>query len=269
MPNRIIKESICTSEQIDELSQGAEILFYRLMVNADDFGLFDARLKLIASKCFPLKSIDSKRLQSDIAELCAVGLVSLYEVDGRTYGQIVSWEKHQQIRAKRAKFPLPTSESASTCNQLISDASNGNHVQANAPVIQSNPIQSESESKPNPVEKQRATRFPADAVLSDEWFDFCQTARPDLNPEKTFESFKDYWIAIPGAKGTKQDWPATWRNWVRKEQTQKSNTSTTETTYQRSMRLRMQEAVPQIAAVDPSIPAGDFFRTIEMVEVVR
>ena len=259
MPNRIIKESICTSEQIDELSQGAEILFYRLMVNADDFGLFDARLKLIASKCFPLKSIDSKRLQADLAEICASGLVSLYEVDGRTYGRFISWEKHQQIRAKRAKFPMPECGREIICNQ----------VQANAPVIQSNPIQSESESKPNPVEKQRATRFPADAVLSDEWFDFCQTERPDLNPEKTFESFKDYWIAIPGAKGTKQDWPATWRNWVRKEQTQKSNTSTTETTYQRSMRLRMQEAVPQIAAVDPSIPAGDFFRTIEMVEVVR
>ncbi len=47
------------------------------------------------------------------------------------------------------------------------------------------------------------------------------------------------------------------------------NTHAAETPYQRSMRLRMQEAVPQIAAVDPSIPAGDFFRTIEMVEVVR
>lgn len=47
------------------------------------------------------------------------------------------------------------------------------------------------------------------------------------------------------------------------------NTGIAETNYQRSMRLRMQEAVPQIAAVDPSIPAGDFFRTIEMVEVVR
>lgn len=47
------------------------------------------------------------------------------------------------------------------------------------------------------------------------------------------------------------------------------NTQVAETAYQRSMRMRMQEAVPQIAAVDPSIPAGDFFRTIEMVEVVR
>ena len=28
--------------------------------------------------------------------------------------------------------------------------------------------------------------------------------------------FRDYWTAQPGAKGRKADWPATWRNWVRK-----------------------------------------------------
>ena len=28
-------------------------------------------------------------------------------------------------------------------------------------------------------------------------------------------SFSDYWIAISGSKGTKLDWQATWRNWIR------------------------------------------------------
>ena len=28
--------------------------------------------------------------------------------------------------------------------------------------------------------------------------------------------FRDYWAAVPGVKGRKTDWPATWRNWVRK-----------------------------------------------------
>jgi hypothetical protein len=30
------------------------------------------------------------------------------------------------------------------------------------------------------------------------------------------DTFKDYWIAQPGAKGRKTDWQATWRNWIRK-----------------------------------------------------
>ena len=30
------------------------------------------------------------------------------------------------------------------------------------------------------------------------------------------DRFRDYWAAQPGVKGRKADWPATWRNWVRK-----------------------------------------------------
>lgn len=28
-------------------------------------------------------------------------------------------------------------------------------------------------------------------------------------------NFRDYWIAQPGARGLKLDWPATWRKWIR------------------------------------------------------
>ncbi len=30
--------------------------------------------------------------------------------------------------------------------------------------------------------------------------------------------YRDYWIAQPGQRGVKVNWPATWRNWVRREQ---------------------------------------------------
>ena len=30
------------------------------------------------------------------------------------------------------------------------------------------------------------------------------------------DKFRDYWRAVPGAKGRKLDWPATWRNWCRR-----------------------------------------------------
>lgn len=32
------------------------------------------------------------------------------------------------------------------------------------------------------------------------------------------DKFKDHWIAVPGQKGSKTDWDATWRNWCRNEQ---------------------------------------------------
>ena len=52
MPNRIIKESICTSDTIDQLSPEEEIFFYRLIVNCDDYGRMDARPQILrASGC--------------------------------------------------------------------------------------------------------------------------------------------------------------------------------------------------------------------------
>jgi hypothetical protein len=67
----------------------------------------------------------------------------------------------------------------------------------------------------------RGSRLPTDFVFPKEWADFCIQQRPDLNLQQTFDSFKDYWVSAP--KGTKLDWFATWRNWVRNQSTPKAN----------------------------------------------
>jgi len=53
--------------------------------------------------------------------------------------------------------------------------------------------------------------------LPGDWGLWCAQERPDLDAARTWDSFRDYWIAQPGAKGVKADWLATWRNWVRRE----------------------------------------------------
>jgi hypothetical protein len=50
-----------------------------------------------------------------------------------------------------------------------------------------------------------------------DWKTWAEAERPDLNAEKVSESFKDFWIAKPGAGGVKLNWEATWRNWVRSQ----------------------------------------------------
>ena len=67
------------------------------------------------------------------------------------------------------------------------------------------------------VESTRGSRLSPDFCLTEEWKDFCHQDRPDLNPSKVFESFKDYWIAKSGHQAVKLDWFATWRNWVRSQ----------------------------------------------------
>jgi hypothetical protein len=148
VPNRILKESICTSSTIEKLTAEEEIFFYRLIVNCDDYGRFDARPTILRAKCFPLK-ID-KVTDSDISnwlnKLNQLDLITLYEVGGMEYLQMKTWEKHQQIRAKRSKYPSIDEDGV----KIITFDINGNHMKSNVPVIQSNPIRIQSESNPNP-----------------------------------------------------------------------------------------------------------------------
>lgn len=126
MPNRILKESICTSETIAELSWFEEVLFYRLIVSADDFGRYDARPAIIKGRLFPLAGVTVKQIADALNKLASVGIVALYEVGGHGYLQITTWSRHQSPRAKKSKYPAPPDdlqESAHTCMQLQADAS--------------------------------------------------------------------------------------------------------------------------------------------------
>ena len=81
----------------------------------------------------------------------------------------------------------------------------------------STPTPSTSTKKGKVQSAGRGARLPADWKPDAEQIEFCKSERPDLNPEATAARFRDYWVAQPGQKGVKVDWPATWRNWVRNE----------------------------------------------------
>ena len=41
----------------------------------------------------------------------------------------------------------------------------------------------------------------------------------DDDIKREADRFRDYWLAVPGQRGRKRDWAATWRNWVRRSDT--------------------------------------------------
>ncbi|WP_155721221.1 hypothetical protein [Gluconobacter oxydans] len=73
----------------------------------------------------------------------------------------------------------------------------------------------ESARKPKSEKPNRACRLPADWQPTPEQVEFARDNQVD--PVRTAEVFRDYWLGVPGAKGCKADWDATWRNWVRRE----------------------------------------------------
>lgn len=66
------------------------------------------------------------------------------------------------------------------------------------------------------VGRARASRLPADwQPCDDDWGMACESLTPQA-AHRELAKFRDYWAAKAGAGGTKADWGATWRNWVRK-----------------------------------------------------
>ena len=139
MPNRLLKESICASPNINQLSDKAEAFFYRLIVNSDDYGRLDGRLMIIISRCYPLRIKDTteEEIINLLMELSNAKLINVFKKDDRIFIQISTWEKHQQIRAKKSKYPAYDN----TCLQLIADDFR-NHMIAIDNICPRNPIQS-------------------------------------------------------------------------------------------------------------------------------
>ena len=138
MPNRIIKESIRTSDTVAEMTDFQFRLWVGLIVSADDYGRGDARPEILKGQIFPLrKKVKEKDIESALNGLAALGCVELYTVNGKPYYSFPTWGDHQRIQTKRSKFPAPTEN----------DGLRESTVSHGEIPLESNPIQSKKESE--------------------------------------------------------------------------------------------------------------------------
>lgn len=103
---RVIRKGFVDSDKVNSLSWFAECLYHRLLLVADDYGLFDARLAYLRSQLFGLK-LDAVReadLQRALADVERAGLVRFYHVDGKPFLQLLNYGQRTQ---SQPRFPLP------------------------------------------------------------------------------------------------------------------------------------------------------------------
>ena len=182
MPNRIIKESIRTSEDVNRMSDFQFRLWVSLITYVDDYGRGDARAQIIKSACFPLRErITIKDIDAALKALAGIGFVSLYEVDGKPYLYFPTWESHQKIRSKRSKYPAPLENQdlqthvdnlPTYVDNLQTDVDN---LQTYVPVIQSNP-------NPNPNPNPNRAEYSASAALNDAILSFVEFRKKSKKP---------------------------------------------------------------------------------------
>lgn len=177
-----------------------------------------------------------------VATLVDVGFLDLH---GDTY-EIHDWATHNSwANGKEERSEAARKSAAARWAKRYgsnADASNpqcGSHDSAlpsdsfgNAPFLS---LPSPSLSNTNPEEHgdkappdggspkkplSQGSRIPADWQPDEVLLAWAKAERPDLNLAQTVDSFRDYWIGKSGKDATKTDWPATFRNWVRREKAQ-------------------------------------------------
>lgn len=104
---RTIKPEFWTSESIGKLSRNARLLFIGLWSLADDSGRLRGALPYLSGQLFPYDSdATPANIAAWLAELCRLGMVRRYEVDGSGYLDIPKWLKHQKIeKPSKSRFP--------------------------------------------------------------------------------------------------------------------------------------------------------------------
>ena len=99
--------------------------------------------------------------------------------------------------------------------------------------------------------KSRGTRLDPDWMPSRELVQQMEQECPGVDLRAEHRVFADYWIAQPGQKGVKVDWPATWRNWMRRKHQEQSK------------RLTPTQRAAQTAAAGRNV-AGMTITTLEL-----
>ena len=228
MPKRWVVEGIRTSEELNQLSPYSEVLFYRLIVSADDYGAFHANPAIVRSTCFPLRTDDIKieQIEEWLAELSHAGLIVVYQAeDGRRYLQFCKWQKYQSTRAEKPKYPLYNDN---TCKQLYADdcgCSRIRNTNSCSYVDTATETDAVSVTEPcKPVKKKRQAQFAPPTV--EEIAAFCKERGNGLDPQKIFDYYSsEDWKDRNGKeiRSWKQKIIAVWERGPR-DQSRKSET---------------------------------------------
>jgi hypothetical protein len=177
-----------------------------LITYVDDYGRGDARPEVIKGACFPLAGqISVRMIKTALEGLYRIGCVRPYVVDGKPYLYFPEWERHQRVRNKVSKFPEPPKidelpQSAASCGESRPE---------------SNPIQSNPESNPNPESKGSVARFCPPTVKEVE--DFVSENGLNMDAQEFVDYYTNKRWRIGSSTTQMKDWRAAARNWAKKE----------------------------------------------------
>ena len=213
---RGFKPDLWTDEDFVEVSPLARLLWMGMWNFACDNGHLADKSKQIKMRVLPTDDVNCAEL---LRELEAQGLIQ--RADG--WVTIPNLTRHQKV--DRRYFTACTKEGCAvppeTVSQRESRRANTVHTTSahGAHAIALGDGDGEVKgSDGDRGTRKRGTRIPEGFAVNDEmrqWANDNGLAHLDL--QAITVEFVDYWVGVPGVKGVKLDWLATWRNWIRRK----------------------------------------------------
>jgi hypothetical protein len=199
----------------DNPGQHVMLTFAGLWTLCDKAGRFEWKPRTIKLDVLPFLDFD---METTLTLLERFSYVRRYEVDGKLYGAIPSFEEHQRINGKEAQEPAKHPEPVEFI-ELKEQGSNGEATGKQSRSQEGKGREGKEEGNGEaPVSPaipqkppKRATQLPDDFTPNETGVQYAQTRQVALTPE--LEAFRNWHVA----KGTTmKDWQAAWRTWCDK-----------------------------------------------------
>jgi hypothetical protein len=109
---RFIRPEFFTDEKVSDLSLGAALLFAGIWCHSDLRGVYEHNPRLLRGLIYPMRDqITTDQVAAWLGEIERAGMVRRFCADGKSWGHVKNWSKHQQISGKErsigSKRPLP------------------------------------------------------------------------------------------------------------------------------------------------------------------
>ena len=206
MRSRNIKPGFFQNESLVELLPEARLLFIGLWLMADRDGRLEDRPKRIKMQVFPADPWDVEPMLNDLAEQ---SLIVRYTVDSEGYICIPAWDKHQNPHVKEKASTIPAPDLHQTSQEITgTDRADSLIPDSLIPdsLIPDSLI-------PSPTGGRARKRAPTDFEVTLQMYEWAKSTLGLAANIVKFETekFMDHSFAT-----AKKDWPATWRNWMRR-----------------------------------------------------
>lgn len=132
----------------------------------------------------------------------------------RTSAEVKAYREadaERKRKAREAKRNAPTSNNTETSGRTNAGPSQPVRPDSGTPKTET-----ETKTETSKESGGRGTRLPEGWRPTTELVAQMRAEHPHVDLRSEHNKFTDYWRSIPGAKGRKADWPATWRNWIRR-----------------------------------------------------